>query len=202
MYVARILYPVKVLGPGERIGIWFDGCPHHCCGCSNPELWEFKEEYKTDINTVMNLIHSISNQYDVDGFTITGGDPFYQPDALEEILNEISLISSDILCYTGFDYSQIKDKYSRLTCKIAVLIDGKYIEERNNGTILRGSDNQKLIILNEELRGRYEAYLRTARNEIQNFKTKNSMISVGIHKRDYEDNIRDQANKKGFIEVL
>ena len=46
MYIARILYPVKVLGPGNRIGIWFNGCIHHCKGCSNPELWKTQERYK------------------------------------------------------------------------------------------------------------------------------------------------------------
>ena len=46
MYIARILYPVEVLGPGKRIGIWFCGCPRRCEGCSNPELWEFQERYQ------------------------------------------------------------------------------------------------------------------------------------------------------------
>lgn len=46
MYVARILYPVMVLGPGKRIGIWFVGCRHQCKGCSNPELWETAEKYQ------------------------------------------------------------------------------------------------------------------------------------------------------------
>ena len=46
MNVARILYPVKVLGPGKRIGIWLCGCDRECFGCSNPELWEPKPEYE------------------------------------------------------------------------------------------------------------------------------------------------------------
>lgn len=36
MYVAGILYPVEVFGPGKRIGIWFSGCLSKCKGCSNP----------------------------------------------------------------------------------------------------------------------------------------------------------------------
>ena len=202
MYVARILYPVRVLGPGDRIGIWFDGCPHHCNGCSNPELWEFKDEYKTNIQTVMNLIYSVADRNNIDGFTLTGGDPFYQPEALEMLLNEIYGISSDILCYTGFDYEQIKANYKEILGKVAVLIDGRYIEQQNNGSILRGSDNQRVIILKEEQKDRYDEYMRNASNEVQNFKTHNSMISVGIHKRDYNDNIKDFASRNGFVEVL
>ena len=59
MYIARILYPIEVLGPGKRIGIWFCGCPHKCKGCSNPELWEFQERYKTSLNTIKELINKI-----------------------------------------------------------------------------------------------------------------------------------------------
>lgn len=76
MYVARILYPVSVLGPGKRIGIWFNGCNHHCLGCSNPELWEPQERYKTTLETIMQLISHVCVAHPVDGFTLTGGDPF------------------------------------------------------------------------------------------------------------------------------
>ena len=36
--IARIYYPVKTLGPGNRIGIWTAGCPRRCSGCISPEL--------------------------------------------------------------------------------------------------------------------------------------------------------------------
>ena len=38
MRIGRILYPIKALGPGTRIGIWVQGCPRECPGCANPEL--------------------------------------------------------------------------------------------------------------------------------------------------------------------
>ena len=85
MYIARILYPVKVLGPGNRIGIWFDGCEHHCNNCSNPELWDFNDKYKVNKQQIIRMIRQITDDYHVDGFTLTGGDPFYQPDALQEL---------------------------------------------------------------------------------------------------------------------
>ena len=103
MYVARILYPVNVLGPGKRIGIWFNGCNHHCPGCSNPELWEPQERYKTTLQTLMRLVKHICNNQAVDGFTLTGGDPFAQADALQQLLPELSKFSNDMLVYTGVD---------------------------------------------------------------------------------------------------
>ena len=89
MYIARILYPVEVLGPGRRIGIWFCGCSHKCKGCSNPELWQQFEKYKISIDDVLTLIHQISDANPVDGFTITGGDPMEQSYELSVLLQKI-----------------------------------------------------------------------------------------------------------------
>ena len=40
---ARIAGMVKhssVDGPGVRFTVFFQGCPHHCPGCHNPETWD------------------------------------------------------------------------------------------------------------------------------------------------------------------
>ena len=182
MYVARILYPVKALGPGDRIGIWFCGCPRRCDGCSNPELWEFQDRYKTSPSTVMLLIEKIAQTHHVDGFTITGGDPFFQPDALATLLEAIKKISDDILVYTGYLKQELP---ASLLKNIAVLIDAPYLKERNKNCRLRGSDNQTIYILNEKYRTVYENYLSATENQIQNFTAQDGIISVGIHRPDF-----------------
>ena len=201
MYVARILYPVNVLGPGKRIGIWFNGCNHHCPGCSNPELWELQERYKTTLQTLMRLVKHICDNQAVDGFTLTGGDPFTQADALRQLLPELSKFSNDILVYTGFDYEEILLKYPELVSQIGVMIDGKYIQERNNGAVLRGSDNQRIIILNDRLADKYSSYLSTAQNEIQNFTSLDGVISVGIHQPGYENQVDILLRGKGLENI-
>lgn len=201
MYVARILYPVNVLGPGKRIGIWFNGCNHHCPGCSNPELWEPQERYKTTLQTLMRLVKHICNNQAVDGFTLTGGDPFAQADALQQLLPELSKFSNDILVYTGFDYEEILLKYPEIVSQIGVMIDGKYMQERNNGAVLRGSDNQRIIILNDRLADKYSCYLSTAQNEIQNFTSFDGVISVGIHKPGYENQVDILLRGKGLENI-
>ena len=110
MYIARILYPVRVLGPGDRIGIWFAGCEHHCKGCSNPELWEERTEYMTSAAVIKQLVTRVSAENPVDGFTLTGGDPFFQLEALKELLPILLEFSQDILVYTGYLYEDLKEK--------------------------------------------------------------------------------------------
>lgn len=183
MYIARILYPVEVLGPGRRIGIWFCGCSQRCKGCSNPELWDFQERYKVNFEIVKEMITQLCSQNVVDGFTLTGGDPLYQYEDFRLLVDYLSDISEDILVYTGYTLEELNGKSLD---KVSVLIDGAYIEERNNGCLLRGSDNQKIHILNEHLKEKYEDYLATAKNEIQNFAITGGFISVGIHRKDFQ----------------
>lgn len=198
MYIARILYPVKVLGPGNRIGIWFNGCNHKCFGCSNPELWEINEKYSVDIKVLTDLINRICKENKVDGFTLTGGDPFYQPNAIKELLPILSTYSKDILVYTGYRYEDIKKKYSDLLKYISVIIDGPYIEERNIGMPLKGSDNQEIIILKKEFEDLYIDYVKNSNNEIQNFTVADGIISVGIHRPSFNNEIVHILDKKGI----
>jgi anaerobic ribonucleoside-triphosphate reductase activating protein len=201
MYVARLLYPVKVLGPGNRVGIWFNGCTHFCKGCSNPELWELQNRYKVSLENVIKLIERITEHHKVDGFTITGGDPFEQAEDLEKLVNYLSTITQDIIIYSGYKFDYLNDKHHSILEKIAVLIDGEYIEEKNENCFMKGSTNQNIIVLNQSYKDMYDNYLINGENEIQNFTTTDGVISVGIHRRGYEQELNDLMNKMGLEET-
>lgn len=195
MYVARVLYPIEVLGPGKRIGIWFCGCPRRCKGCSNSELWTFQERYRTTPEQIYSLVSRIAAEYPVDGFTITGGDPMYQPEELQSLIGLIKHISQDILVYTGYKIDELTSDMIR---GISVLIDGEYIESRNNNSIIRGSDNQKVHILDDQYREKYVSYLISAENQIQNFMTSDGIVSVGIHKPRFMDELAKALASNGI----
>lgn len=182
MYVARFLYPVEVLGPGKRVGIWFCGCPRRCNGCSNPELWEFQERYRTTPKTIFEMVKAVLKEHTIDGFTITGGDPFYQADDLIELLDLLKEISDDIIVYTGYNREEIKPDDLK---NISVLIDGEYIEELNDNSLLKGSSNQEVYILDDTKSDKYRTYFNTESNKVQNFFTSDGVVSVGIHRPDF-----------------
>lgn len=204
MNVARILYPVRTLGPGNRIGIWLCGCHRACPGCSNPELWEPRSEYEISAKALMQLIHRIADAHPVDGFTISGGEPMNQASALCDILPELRIISSDILVYSGYTLDELhglqSDSVEKALSQIAVLIDGAYLEARNTNALLRGSDNQKIRVLNEQLSEKYAAYLQSAHNQVQNFTGRDGVISVGIHRPGFMnaliDGMRDMETNR------
>ncbi len=203
MNIARVLYPVKVLGPGRRIGIWFAGCPRRCTGCSNPELWQRKDEYEIQVADFIELIRPLYENAPMIGFTLTGGEPFHQPKELVAFLQEISKWTDDILVYTGYRKSELEslqDKdVERALTMIGVLIDGPYEEALNNGARLRGSSNQKVWILKDRLKDVYDHYMHEGDNEIQNFTISNGVVSVGIHTPGFKEKLIQGVKKKGVI---
>ena len=91
----------------------------------------------------------------VDGVTISGGDPFQQLEELDELVSFIAAeITNDILIYTGYTLKQLQswnnEHVTNIIGKIAVLIDGKYIDHLNDNRSLRGSSNQQIHLLNEK----------------------------------------------------
>lgn len=200
MFVARLLYPVNVLGPNNRLGIWLSICHHKCKGCSNPELWKEKADQLISVDELFNTIKQINEYKKIDGFTITGGDPFYQSEELLKLIDKIYTISDDIIIYTGFTIEELKEQKSQfiddILAKTAVLIDGKYIEELNDNSFMVGSNNQRKLILNKKYEDMYNEYFNNNTNQIQNFVLEDGIVSVGIHQKDFDKNIRKELKKK------
>ena len=198
MNVARILYPVKVLGPGDRIGIWLCGCNRACPGCSNPELWSPRPEYEVSIENLCHLIDQVLSNYPVDGITITGGEPFQQADDLWKLISQLSNQVSDILVYSGYRLQELYDlndpAVNGVLNNVATLVDGAYIQELNDNSPLRGSSNQQIHILKDEYRDTYAHYLKTTENKIQNFTTGDGVVSVGIHRPKFNEEIVRSIN--------
>ncbi len=138
----------RINGPGNRMVVFFQGCDRRCPGCFNPETHPF--------NTGRPLSpEDIYTRYlsrDVEGITVSGGEPFMQPEGLYTLLKmarEIYGLSTVV--YTGFSYKELKERPACPSCLefIDVLIDGRYEEPRKERTLLaRGSTNQRLYFFN------------------------------------------------------
>lgn len=194
MKIARILYPVHALGPGERVAIWTYGCPHACRGCANPELWNPIYVREMEEQSLRSYLEQLRARGAIDGITITGGDPFFDMDSLQKLLKIVGEYTEDILVYTGYQIEELQkqEKAVKIMKDIAVLIDGPYIEERNNGHVLKGSDNQTIYYLKNQYKERYETYIKKHKGKflVENFPAKDGMISVGIHKPDFREKIQ------------
>ena len=106
----------------------------------------------------------------------------FQATDLQRLLYLLKEISDDIIVYTGY---KINDIIPEMLSNISVLIDGEYIEELNDNSLLRGSSNQKVHILDEAKADKYNTYFKTESNKVQNFFTSDGVISVGIHRPNF-----------------
>lgn len=68
------------------------------------------------------------------------------------------------------------------------------------GQVLRGSDNQRIIIQKDEYQAIYQEYLKQEHSQIQNFSTRDGIISVGIHLPGYEEALKHAVIDKGLRE--
>lgn len=188
MLIARILSPVHSLGPGERLCVWTQGCSKGCKGCISPELQPFMGK---EINEKMlaDIIKQIATKSHCDKLTISGGDPFEQPDALLALLKLLRNTFDDILIYTGYELAEIQKGIAgaaAIECLkyIDVLIDGRYIENLNNNKcILRGSSNQVIHFIKTELAHTYGEYMERGRI-LESFVHSNKTIITGIFNKE------------------
>lgn len=189
MLIDRVIYPIKTLGPGDRLVIWTVGCSKHCKNCANPELWCFDKSKDIPVDSLCELIRQSTQGKKIDGITITGGDPFEQIHELLYLLKRIKELTDDIIVYTGYTYDEIKnfcseEETNTIKETVTLLIDGQYIDELNdNQCVLRGSTNQNLVFFNDKHKEIYDSYL-TKKRQIQNVFYDNKLISVGIHNRE------------------
>ena len=148
--VLDILFETMMDGPGLRTSIYFAGCKHHCKGCHNPQSWDMNGGYSMPINHILTLI----KEDEFANVTFSGGDPFYQVDAVTELAKRIKAeTDKTIWCYTGFTIEEIREdpNLSKLLQYIDVLVDGPYVEAlRNTDLPFRGSENQRIIYINDE----------------------------------------------------
>ena len=145
IYISRIHYPVTTLGPGRRVGIWFQGCSIRCPGCLSVDTWAV-DHGRTFIEDIMEAIDVWIDS--ADGVTISGGEPFDQPDALLVLLRQIrKRFSGDILVYSGYQHDKLITSLKDADGTIDALISGPFDYTASHTLPLRGSDNQCLHTL-------------------------------------------------------
>lgn len=142
----------RVNGPGKRFTLWTQGCSKGCVDCFNPETWNNKNNIILSSNEIFELI----KEEEIDGVTITGGDPFEQEEELLDLLILISnlSLSKGVIVFTGFTYDEIRENKIREKCcdYIDVLIDGRYEKENRVSDCFKGSSNQNIIYFSSKVK--------------------------------------------------
>lgn len=129
-------------GKGVRMVIWNQGCLLHCPGCHNPNTHSLSQGLLTDTKVICRAIHKFADKHQ--GITLSGGDPFLQPEANKIIADYAHNIGLDVWAYCGKTFEELQDNILLQSCDI--LVDGPYIQELRDITLpFKGSSNQRTI---------------------------------------------------------
>ena len=151
-------YPVTTLGPGRRIGIWFQGCSLGCVGCVSLDTWDASGGAEMKVSDLLAWCQAVTEEEGLDGITISGGEPFEQPHSLKYLLEALnawrkdSALEFDIFCYSGLPLKKLESIHGDILPFIDILCPEPYSSNRQGMVKWRGSENQPLIGLTE--RGR------------------------------------------------
>lgn len=139
---------ITTLGPYSRYGLWVQGCTRACPGCISPDAQDPAGGYAYSVEM---LAREILETEGIEGITISGGEPFLQQEALARLIKRVREEKDlGLIVYTGFSYPEVA--LTELAELSDAIIDGPYIESKNDGRSLRGSSNQRLILLTERYR--------------------------------------------------
>lgn len=151
--IAGVTNDSIVDGPGFRLAVFTQGCPHHCPGCHNPETHD--PQGGRDADTAQ-MIEMMRQNPLLAGVTLTGGEPMMQPEACLEIARAAHAAGKNVWCYTGFTFEALLKENDparmALLQEVDVLVDGPFLlAERSLEVRFRGSKNQRLIDVKQSL---------------------------------------------------
>ena len=134
-------------GPGLRAVVWLQGCPLRCPGCFNPKTHDPHGGYPSDTEALASGILSAADA--IDGISVSGGEPFQQPDALLDLLERLSHSDLSRLVFTGYTLPEVHDLPlgSQILSHVDVLVAGRYVAAQHLGGGLLGSANQQIHLL-------------------------------------------------------
>lgn len=135
-------------GPGFRLTVFTQGCPHGCPGCHNPQTHDFSGGYLADPAEVAARYRR--NPL-LRGVTLSGGEPFCQALPLAALCAELRAAGADVWAYSGYTFEQLAGPEAppharELLALCDVLVDGRFeLSLRNLELLYRGSENQRII---------------------------------------------------------
>lgn len=154
MFIAvnKAHFPVTVLGPGRRLGIWLQGCSIRCRGCVSRDTWDEDAGRLLPVDALLDWCRGVAGAC-LDGVTLSGGEPFDQPQALQCLLNGFAAwrtrdaLDFDLLCYSGWPMRELERRHPRVLALLDAVIPEPFIDARPTARPWRGSENQPIVPL-------------------------------------------------------
>lgn len=165
---------------GISVSVFFSGCDKQpkCKGCFNSDIWNYEVGEKFTDETIEDIINKLSNPH-IKSLALLGGDPMADKN-VEDVLKLVEKVKSEfpdkkIWLWTWRKYESLlilirgigtmgldgkihpfpDNVRNSILHYIDVLVDGEFIEEQRDLTLVhKGSKNQRIINVPESLKQR------------------------------------------------
>lgn len=171
--IAGIQKESYVDGPGIRTVVFVQGCEMGCNGCHNPDTHD--PSGGTEV-PVQKIIEEVLAWNFCDGVTISGGEPFQQPEAIAVLCKSLKAYGKHTMVFSGFTFENLKEMaatrpgIAEILETVDILIDGPFIiSQRDFSLAYRGSTNQRLIDLRETAHTGVPVILNWDRDPVASF---------------------------------
>lgn len=152
---------------GKSVGmsLFVSGCPIHCQGCFNSDIWDFNSGNEWTPEVESKFLKLAGRDY-IKRITFVGGSPL-----CDENVNDVAKLikklkelypEKQIWVYTGYTWEYINSKENAneiiyesrryILNNIDVLVDGPFeCDKRDLSLAFKGSSNQRIINVKESL---------------------------------------------------
>jgi anaerobic ribonucleoside-triphosphate reductase activating protein len=127
------------------------GCTLGCAGCFNPKTHDARGGRDISVD---DLARQLAATSDIEGVSLSGGEPLQQPAAAAAVLDAARALGLSTLAFSGYSIDEIRALPAGpdVLAKLDVLIDGRYMSTERLATGLRGSGNQRIHLLTDRYR--------------------------------------------------
>lgn len=160
MRYAGIIYDDTAAAPGLSLSLYTQGCPFHCKGCHNANMWDYEGGYEYTNETAEKILEALAADGVVRNLCLLGGEPLVKENI--EILHTLCTMAKEkypnikIYIWTGYTMNELEDRmnsefylYSLIFELANTVITGRYEEDKRDITLpLRGSWNQEVWRMN------------------------------------------------------
>ncbi|MBA2807784.1 radical SAM protein [Streptomyces sp. KM273126] len=169
-------FPVETLGPGRRLGVWFQGCSLACAGCMSRHTWDARGGGSKPLSALLELWGEALER-GAEGLTVSGGEPLQQPAALARLLAGAARLrdrratpartadqahgpgAPDLLVYTGYEPDELTDDHKAALTHADAVVTGRFRVAEPTRLVWRGSANQRIRPLTPRGAARYAPHL-------------------------------------------
>lgn len=160
MKYAGIIYDDTAAAPGLSLSFYTQGCPIHCPGCHNQDMWNFEGGYEFNSEVRDRVIIKLNENGILRNLCIMGGEPLCPQNAhMTELLCGFARIEyPDIKIYvwTGYTLEELCEReqnmdtpdgkhiHNILECLDVLITNPFDISKRDITLELRGSSNQEI----------------------------------------------------------